>query len=75
VNSHSYQNNIITALKQPVMCLCMNILTRTVNTESGLNMHSAHAIHVGGQFSCSKLHKMIASVVLSTPVIKLVRQC
>ena len=49
----------------------MNILgSRTVNTESGLSMHSAHAIHLGGQLQAA--HK-IASVVLSTYVIKLVR--
>jgi len=42
-----------------IMGLRMNILTRTVNTESGLwilSMSSAQTIHLGCPFPCSKLH-------------------
>jgi len=43
-------------------------------------MNTEHAqlhtlVHLGVQFSCSKLHTRFASVVLSASVIKLFRQC
>jgi len=40
-------------------------------------MHSVHAMHLGGQFSCSKLDTRFVSVVLIsyTSVIELLGQC
>ena len=46
-----------------IMGLHINILTRTVNTESGLwipSMHTSPAMHLGVQFSCSK-HDCLSS--------------